>query len=180
MKILLTSSSLLITMSSLLQSAFAQSIDEQTKARFIIVNELVADLYEAKSNAYIFEKYLASRGKFQDSSTRRMANGITSEMKEGLTYVAREGIQVYHYPSSPQTVRRVRAIDDPNPNENKVVPLRFGLETSRPNRKVELNDLFRIESRDKQFISYVLFDEKNRIISFTGIRIGDKVNLFEF
>jgi hypothetical protein len=165
---------------AVIKTSYAQVADDQIAQRLAIVNQLVTDLKGDQENGLILDKYLASSGKFTDTTVKEMAHTWTSGLKESLSRFNREEIQVYNYPTHPEMVRRVRSIDSQDPSQSKFVALRFALETKRLNFSVVLDDLYVIASKDETFKSYVLFDNQNKMISFCGLLVGDKVTMFEF
>jgi CRP-like cAMP-binding protein len=149
-----------ITACAVLKTAFAQVVDDHTAQRLAIVKQLVTDLKGDQENASILEKYLASSGKFSDTTTKRTADTWTSGLKESLSRFSREEIEVYNYSTRPEMVRRIRSIDSQDASQSNYVALRFAIETKRPNFSVVLEDLYVMASKDKTFKSYVLFDNQ--------------------
>jgi hypothetical protein len=141
--------------------------------RIETIRQFVNDLQSSKPNNEIFMKYLASQGDFRNDTSRATANGFTNLLR---TATFRE-IQIYQYNMRPETSEGLKSILDESPSGAS--QLEFTLDTNdHKSTAVDTSDLYVLKLPDQRI--FILFDDNNRMISYFGIKWGNKVSLVEF
>jgi hypothetical protein len=156
-------------------TAFAQ---DRGNERADITKHFVRDMQRDVSNADVFKKYLRSAGNFENEKLSQAANEWTTLLRNSIKSTIVDEIVVYKYTEHPEKAKKLKAIEDPDNEQVEYAPLEFELRSkSNTINTVEINDLYVIKIREERI--FVLFDHSNKMITYFGLKWGQKVELTE-
>lgn len=158
-------------------SACAFTYVDQNKVRLKKVRNFVTALISDEEDERIFAKFLYSGNKFSDDRSKKLAKDAIALVRSTLK-TDRAHLQIYKYSDNPETILIPSAAEGAG-NLPVEKPLRFELSSlSEPEIAVNPDDVYVVKFSEGQF--YILFDEKNKIVSFAGIKLGGGVGMMKF
>ena len=156
---------------------------QNTEKRLSLAKEFVEVFKEGVlSNEQIMKQYVAEGYYFKVDTLREMADGWMNLQRDGLQTIHKKNIAILKYLDHEDEF-----IVPDNPEDCPLCPpvmqkLRFKLDA--PNEQdldLDLNDLYVIQDKkSKAAVLFVLFNKKNEIITFSGLRFESKVSLWKW
>jgi len=154
------------------------------KKRTDLVWSLVQDLKANVSYDQIYRTYLEDGNYFQNEERRRVGDEWNDDLKRQLDNEAISDIEVYQYISHPpDSALTKRGVGDPDERlPEEYMPLRFWLNRDKQNQNlpVNINDLYVVRVKGKGVVTYALFNDSDKMITYGGIQILNIVWLGKF
>jgi hypothetical protein len=166
-----------------LLTALSITTDAQTKTetRLSLAKEFVTNLAETQfSNEHIVEKYTEPGSYFNNDSIKRVANQGIDHQRKNLRMMKRKDMGILKYQGNE---KKFMEMDNP-PGEPLAPPvlqeLKFSLSTSKGrDLYVNLDDLYIVTEKNKA-IMFILFNDEDKIITFSALRFDSEVGLWQY
>lgn len=161
--------------------SFCCSQDGLEIRRSRLVKRFAKDLKNVDvSNQELFETYLTRGNAFASDTTRKMAEEIAVGLRASIQQAGNSDFTAYKYLDHREFGGGIRRIDDTDPDspvEQK--PLEFELHDAHRKNSigVDLEDLYVLKVQDVRL--FILFDDKNKIVSFISMQKGNTVALMK-
>lgn len=159
----------------------AASQGQNEKIRLELVRNFLLDLRsDYTSNSTIMEKYIQSAGYFAVDSIRQMADEWMNHTRTNLKSIGLEHMEILKYLEHEDEFMTMD-----NPPGMPLAPailqkLSFTLDTpTARNLSVNLNDLYVVRITNKHKL-FVLFNEHDKILSFSYLQFGRNIGLWQW
>lgn len=165
----------------LIAFSITSNAQKNAEKRLSLAKEFVEAFIEPRlSNVHIMQKYVDSGNYFKVDSIRQLADRWMDHQRNNMRTVKREDMEVLEYL---RHEKEFMEMDNP-PGKPLSPPalqkLKFSLGTSEGHDLyVDLDDLYVVTENSKA-IMFILFNEDDKIITFSGLRFDSQVNLWQW
>lgn len=166
-------------MIALLSQIVTVPAQDDGKTHIKTLKLFVQDLQTGVSNNDLFKKYLRSEGVFGNEKLEQTANSWTDLLRNSLKASTVDEIMIYKYPDHPENGRKLKSVEDPDSHVVEYGPLEFELHTKNNSvSSIDIDKLYVVRIRDERV--FVLFSDGNSLVTYFGLKWGQKVELTEF
>lgn len=152
------------------------------KKRTSLVWSLVQDLSNEVPFNKIYNTYLAEGDFFPDAARKKVGDDWSRGLRTTLNKVSLREVEVYQYVNNPDSARIKHQAGDIGEDYPEYRPLQFflNIDNRHANLPVNLDDIYVIRLKSNGVLTYVLFDDRDQMITYGALQISNTVWLGKF
>lgn len=133
------------------------------------------------TNEQIMKKYVVEGNYFKVDSIRQGADLWMDNDRNSLREVAEKDITIFKYSEHEE---EFMVLDNPPSAPLSPASMRklqiFLVSPEQPSSKVNLDNLYVMRTKNSKGGWFILFNEENKIVSFSGLRKGSRVSIWQW
>jgi len=150
--------------------------------RIDLVWGLVRDLRSDIPFSRIYSAYLEEGDVFSSAARRKVGDDWSEELRAALNRVSLKEVEVYQYINHPDSALIKRSVNESPEEYPEYRPLRFllNVDNEHSNLFVNLDDVYVVRLKSNGPLTYVLFNEHDKMITYGALQILNTIWLGKF